>query len=61
MAESKEQFTKEEEIKVELTPPLQQLSIKLPPKRKTPIKRYNATPLQEDHGQTIEADRFRED
>lgn len=58
--EKKEQFTKEEEIKVELTAPLEQPVVLLSTKRRTPIRRYNAVPLSEDHGMTTEANRFKE-
>ena len=61
MAEKKEQFTKKEEIKVELTTPLDQLTVAPVTKRRAPIKRYNAVPLKENHGMTTEAGRFRQD
>lgn len=60
MSEQKEQFEKEEEIVEELTAPVEQPAVVSPvTKRKTPIIRYNAVPLQETHGMTTEAGRFK--
>lgn len=60
MAEE-EKTTKNEEIKVEITAPDDNPGEVVTTKRKSPIKRYNAVPLTEDHGMTTEANRFRED
>lgn len=58
--EKKEQFTKQEEIKVELkTPDTDPVEV-ITTKRASPIKRYNAVPLAENHGMTTEANRFKE-
>lgn len=58
--ENKEQFTEQEEKKVEITPPMDEALKVVTTKRKSPIKRFNATPLSETHGMTTEADRFKE-
>jgi hypothetical protein len=60
MPENKEQFTKQEEIKVEQPIPVPQGDAVPTTNRKTPIKRYNAIPLKETHGMTTEANRFKE-
>lgn len=59
-----EQFTEGEEIVVPLTPPLDQPSGEpLSTETLIPIKRYGPNapaPLSETHGQTTEANRFKE-
>jgi hypothetical protein len=58
--EKKEQFTVQEEIKVETGVPDPDPGEIVTTERKTPIKRYNAIPLKETHGITTEANRFKE-
>jgi hypothetical protein len=63
MPEKEEQFTTQEEIKVELTVPLAQPTETLTTEREAPIKRNgpSAQPiLRETHGMTTEANRFKE-
>lgn len=62
--EKKEQFTKQEEIVVPLTPPLEQQGEPLSTEREAPIKRNGpaAQPiLRETHGMTTESNRFKTD
>lgn len=59
--DKKEQFTTQDEVTVEVTTPLQQPTQVLTTKRKTPIRRFNAVPLEETHGMITEANRFRQD
>jgi hypothetical protein len=58
-----QEVEKQEEVKIEVPVPdptaVNPQGI-VTAKRKSPIKRYNATPLRESHGMTTESNRFKE-
>lgn len=60
MTGKKDQFTKEEEIKVKETAPLEQQAQVVTTKRKTPIKRHLIPLGSENYGMTTDSGRFKE-